>query len=364
MKTLNKYLVIIMVHNILVVDDNQPFLNLITKIFNKYKDKFSIHTSINGVKALELLKSKHYSVVITDLQMPNMDGYALLEKIKKQFPDIPVVVITAFDKPKTEVVVKRTGAYAYFTKPLVMEDLIQCIENLVKRETEGGRLNNASLEMFIQLIEMEAKTCTIRVLDETNKKQGVLFFSEGELLNARYMNTLGKKAAYSIFSWDKVTLSIENTCLVKKREIDDDLQAILLDAMRMKDEDGSTEDEFSEEPQTNKPVNASSATNDTLIRWEDNPDAPEDIAKAKLRQVIDIEKDLKSLKMGEIWAGFASQAEALGSFFDAGDFKGAYFNRSNNEHIVVIPVKNDKNIEIVIGSKCSPDKVIKSLTEQ
>lgn len=353
-----------MVHNILVVDDNQPFLNLITKIFDKYKDRYIIHTSINGVKALELLRTRHYSVVITDLQMPNMDGYALLEKIKKQFPDIPVIVITAFDKPKTEVVVKRTGAYAYFTKPLVMEDLIQCIENLVKRETEGGRLNNASLEMFIQLIEMEAKTCTIRVLEETKKKQGVLFFSEGDLLNARFMNTLGKKAAYAIFSWDKVTLSIENTCHVSKREIDDDLQAILLDAMRLKDEDGQSEDEFSEDPQQAKVVNNVSTKPDSLIRWEDNPDAPEDVARAKLRQVIDIDKDLKSIKMGEIWTGFASQADTLGTFFDAGDFKGAYFDRNNNEQIIVIPVKKDKNIEIVIGSKCSPEKVIKSLTEQ
>jgi CheY-like chemotaxis protein len=357
-----------MVHNILVVDDNQPFLNLITKIFDKYKDKYSIHTTINGVTAIEMLKSNHYSVVITDLQMPNMDGYALLEKIKRQFPDIPVIVITAFDKPKTESVVKKTGAFAYFTKPLVMDNLIACIDELARRENEGGRLNNASLEMFIQLIEMEAKTCTIRVLDEKSRKRGILFFNEGELYNARYNNILGKKAAYTIFSWDKVTLSIENACCLKKRDIDDELQAILLDAMRLKDEDGNSEEDFSEEP-GHQPIPSPSASAPKLIKPDVNVESnhhaltTEELSKAKLKQVMNIDKDLKSLKIDDAWSGFTAQAAALGFYFDAGLFKGAYFDRDNYENVIVIPVENDKIIEIVAGSKCSPDKVIKALTE-
>lgn len=357
-----------MVHNILVVDDNQPFLNLITKIFDKYKDKYTVHTCINGVNAIDMLKRFNFSVVITDLQMPNMDGYALLEKIKKLFPDIPVIVITAFDKPKTESVVKKTGAFAYYTKPLVVENLISCIDDIVKRETEGGRLNNASLEMFIQLIEMEAKTCTIRVFDERTKKRGTLFFNQGELYNARYNNILGKQAAYSIFSWDKVTLSIENACLVDQREIRDDLQAILLDSMRMKDEDGKTEEEFNEDTGRDEVISKvntenSSSKNPLMQQWEEQDSSPEEIAKEKLQKVINIEKDLKSLKVGDIWTGFAAQATALGYYFDAGVFKGAYFDKDNYENLIVIPIENEKTIEIVVGSKCSPDKVIKSLTE-
>ena len=358
-----------MVHNILVVDDNQPFLNLITKIFEKYKDKFSIHTSNNGITAIEMIKSHNYSVVITDLQMPNMDGYALLERIKKQFPDIPVIIITAFDKPKTKTVVKKTGAFEYFTKPLVIDELISCIDSLVKRETEGGRLNNASLEMFIQLIEMEAKTCTIRVFDEKTKKRGVLFFKEGELHNARFTNTLGKKAAYIIFSWDKVTLSIENACLVEQREIHDELQAILLDSMRLKDELGKTEEEFSESSDNtdissrNTIENTQNTKNDSLITWEEDNSTPEDIVMLKLKNIIDTEKDLKSIQIDNTWTGFAAQATVLGFYFDAGSFKGAYFDKNSSENIIVIPDENEKSIEIIVGSKCSPEKVIKTLTE-
>lgn len=350
-----------MLHNILVVDDNKPFLNLINKIFDKYKDKYSVHTSTNGLEAIELLKINYFSVVITDLQMPSMDGYALLEKIKKQFPDIPVIVITAFDKPKTESVVKKTGAYAYFTKPLVVDNLITCIDGLVKRETEGGRLNNASLEMFIQLIEMEAKTCTIRVLDEKRQRRGTLFFNQGELFNARFNNLLGKNAAYSIFSWEKVTLSIENTCLVQNREINDDLQAILLDAMRMKDEEGKNENDFNEDSDASgKP----SVAGESAIRWDDPNKTPQDIVKGKLKDIINIDKDLKSLNVDNTWNEFSDQAKALGSYFDAGEFKGAYLTREDSGNIVLIPFKNENNIEIIVGSKCSPDKIIRSLTEE
>lgn len=361
-----------MIHNILVVDDNQPFLSLISKIFDKYKDKYSIHTSIDGKTALELLRSNSYSLVISDLQMPNMDGYALLDKIRNQFPDIPVIIITAFDKPKTESVVKKTGAYAYFTKPLVVDNLISSIETIVTKETEGGKLHNASLEMFIQLIEMEAKTCTIRVCDENSQKKGVLFFSDGELYNARIGNTLGKNAAYTIFSWDKVTLSIENSCLVNKRFIQDELQAILLDAMRMKDEIGKTEDDFNEseseqaesekssEPASNNTKNNS----ETLIQWEEKEQSPEERAKNKLSSVLDVDKDLKSLSINPSWDSFTSQAASFGTFFGGGDLKAAYFDKNGSDNIIIVSNKDDDCIiEIIIGSRCSPDRVVKTLTE-
>lgn len=273
-----------MIYNILVVDDNQPFLNLVTKIFDKYRKKYKLHTCLDGIQAIDLLSRKNFAVVVSDLQMPNMDGYALLKKMIEQFPDIPVIVITAFDKPKTETVVKKTGAYAYFTKPLVMEDLLEIIESIVDKTTEGGRLHNASLEMFIQLIEMEAKTCTIRVFNEEKQKSGVLFFNGGELYQARHGSHKGKKAAYEVLSWEKVTLSIENSCLIKSREIHDELQAILLDAMRMKDETGSSEEDFSEEPESNQ------ASPETIADSSDSNTSPENEKKTlfngKKRQLL------------------------------------------------------------------------------
>jgi CheY-like chemotaxis protein len=349
-----------MIHNILIVDDNQPFLNLIKKIFDKFKDKYSIIATNSGSNAIELLKNQLISIVITDLQMPNMDGYTLLDKIKNSYPDIPVIVITAFDKPKTNIVVKKTGAAAYFTKPLVIDESILCIDNLIKNETEGGILKNASIEMFIQLIEMESKTCTIRIINEKTNEKGVLFFKDGELYNARIINDIGKEAAYRILSWEKVSISIENKCHAEKKTINEELQAVLLDALRLKDEQGSTEKDFNEfEP--NKV--SSEKSNDSLIKWEDNIAPENNDLIDQLKNSIDVNKDLKSFKINDNWNKFNSQATLLGFFFEAGLYKGAYFSSKSSENMVIIPIDNDKSYEIIIDSKCSPEKVINSMNK-
>lgn len=350
-----------MLHNILIVDDNQPFLNLIKKIFDKYSNKYSVITTTSGIKAIELLSTNIFSIVLTDLQMPNMDGFTLLEKIKKSFPDIPVIVITAFDKPKTNLVVKKTGAYAYFTKPLVIDDLILCIENLIKKETEGGILNNASIEMFIQLIEMESKTCTIRIINEKSNEKGILFFREGELYNARILKTVGKEAAYKILSWDKVNISIENNCIIENKEIDEELQAILLDALRLKDELGSTEkdfNEFNEKPELN--LNNKDSL-ETFVKPKENKADSDSVLIERIKTKSDADDNIKSININRNWNSFNTQATILGNFFNSGTFKGSYLNNYNSNNLIIIPIDNDKSYEIVVDLKCSPERIINSI---
>ena len=227
-----------MIRQILIVDDNQPFLKLIHKRFAKVADRYLVHTCSDGGEAIEILKQRPIALVVTDLQMPNVDGYALLEKMRRFFPDIPAIVATSFDKPKTREAVMRYGATAYLTKPLAFDALLDTLDSTLKAQAGGGTLKNASLEMFLQLIEMEARTCTIRVINEVSFDQGVLFFREGDILNARYGSATGLKAAYRILSWERVTLLIENGCMLSRKGIQGELQAILLEAMRMKDEVG------------------------------------------------------------------------------------------------------------------------------
>lgn len=357
-----------MVRNILVVDDNQPFLNLIKKIFDKYENKYKLHTCLDGLLAIEMLKKNTFSVVVSDLQMPNMDGYALLSKIHSQFPDIPVIIITAFDKPKTESVIKKKGAAAYFTKPLVMENLISQIDEIVSKETEGGQLHNASLEMFIQLIEMEAKTCTIRVFEEVQKKNGVLFFKGGELFDSRYGDVTGKEAAYQVFSWDKVTLSIENGCIIEERQIQDELQAILLDAMRMKDEIGTSEEEFSEEPEKNSaqendaaPDNSTAKDDESLVRWEEKSNSPEDVIKKKLAGVLDVNTDIISIEVDSSLSDFIEQTNALGKFFELGHLTAGYFAKEDSGNTIIVSNDDGTCLELLVRKKCSPDRIIKEL---
>jgi CheY-like chemotaxis protein len=236
-----------MIKKVLFVDDDRILRRMVQKKFEKYASDFSTLTAEDGLDAVKKLKEDNISLVVTDLQMPQMDGFALLVHLSEKYPDIPVIVQTGYGTPKSKKSVLERGAAGYIEKPFKFDQLAERIIITLDKESEGGILHTIPLEMFIQLIEMEQKTCTIRVVDKTSGERGVLFFREGDLMDARIGDLPGKPAAYEIFSWDQVTLSIEDNCAVKEKRIDEELQAILFDAMRLKDEAGEDEASFTEE---------------------------------------------------------------------------------------------------------------------
>ena len=225
-----------MIKNVLFVDDNRILCRLIQKKFDRCKDIFSIITARNGLDALDKLKEKNISLIVTALEMPNMDGFALLTHLSENYPDIPVVVQTGQGTPQARKVVLESGAVSYIEQPFKIEDLGKLILSTLERESEGGIFKTFSLEMFLQLIEMEMKTCTIRATDKMSGEQGVLFFREGDLIDARIRSRNGKQAAFEIFCWDDVTFSVQDNCARKEKRINGDLQSILFEAIRLKDE--------------------------------------------------------------------------------------------------------------------------------
>jgi CheY-like chemotaxis protein len=203
---------------VLIVDDDQALLRLMQVELENYSDAFSVLTANSAHEALEILKKEHVAFVVSDLRMPGMDGYELLSEILKTYPDIPVYIITAFDKPKTQEVVVKSGAAGYLIKPFSAEELVETITHSLRKRSEGGSLHNVSLETFLQLIEMEQKTCTLHIIDKKGKNQGALFFRQGDLYNARVGSQQGKPAAYEILSWSNVSLSIAHECVFKEKK--------------------------------------------------------------------------------------------------------------------------------------------------
>ncbi len=238
--------------NILFVDDDRILRNLIKRKFQAHSEVFTTLIAADGVEALQILKENHVSIIVTDLQMPNMDGHVLLANFFEKYPDIPVIILTAYGTTQSQKRVMTAGATAYIEKPFVVEDLADMILNSLAKEAEGGTLKTISMEMYIQLIEMEQKTCTVRVLNKITEKQGVLFFKAGDLMDARLYHLRGNAAAYEIIGWDSVTISIQDECVITQKKIEGGLQAILFDAMRLKDEATSTPEELEEGLPTSK----------------------------------------------------------------------------------------------------------------
>jgi DNA-binding NtrC family response regulator len=104
---------------VLIVDDEEPLLLSIAEGLSIYKKYFNLLTAINGMEAVKLLKSSLViDLVITDLSMPKMDGFELITYMNRNYPKIPVIMMTAFGTPKIEEIIQKMSIYRYLEKPL------------------------------------------------------------------------------------------------------------------------------------------------------------------------------------------------------------------------------------------------------
>jgi CheY-like chemotaxis protein len=107
------------VKEVLLVDDEEPFLLSLADALSIYKKYFNIHTAMNGSEAVNILKTAPViDLVVTSLGMPKTDGFELVAHMNKSYPGIPVIVTTAFDTPKLKEVMYGMGIFHYMEKPL------------------------------------------------------------------------------------------------------------------------------------------------------------------------------------------------------------------------------------------------------
>ena len=95
---------------------------------------YQVFTAENGPQALEVIQRERLAVVIADLVMPGMDGIELMKRAREIFPDIAVVILTAYGSIATAIAAMKEGAYDYIEKPFCPERLELLIEKLVERK--------------------------------------------------------------------------------------------------------------------------------------------------------------------------------------------------------------------------------------
>jgi len=103
---------------VLIVDDEESFVLSLADGLSVYKKYFNLRTAPNGAEAVKILKLSSIDLVITDLSMPKMDGFELLAYMNRNYPKIPVILMTAYGTPKIEEIVSNMGIFRYLEKPL------------------------------------------------------------------------------------------------------------------------------------------------------------------------------------------------------------------------------------------------------
>jgi len=121
------------VANVLLVDDEVPFVETMTKRLTK-RD-LDVSSAFNGQEALDILeKSRSIEVVILDVKMPGMDGLETLKKIRKKYPLVEVVMLTGHATVESAIDGMKLGAFDYLMKPCEMDILISKVGEAAKKK--------------------------------------------------------------------------------------------------------------------------------------------------------------------------------------------------------------------------------------
>ena len=132
--------------SILVVDDDES-LRRITQL-QLEEAGYAASTAAGGEQALRLLEEDAPALVITDLKMPGISGLDLLQRIRAQYPQTAVVLVTAFGTVQTAVAAMKAGAYDYITKPIDYDELLLVVSRAMERQllVEEVRTLRATLD--------------------------------------------------------------------------------------------------------------------------------------------------------------------------------------------------------------------------
>lgn len=224
---------------VLIAEDDVRLLRFLRNRLEMLPNGLEIVLAENGEEAIRLLEHKEISLLITDIQMPKVDGLELLAYMNNKHPDVPCIVTTAYATQETRE--KLAGqTYRIFTKPFRLEDLAEAVTQALESDIPGGHLRGISVASFAQMIAMEQKTCLLEI-DGGAGREGLLYFEDGELYDAVYRNLRGEAAAINIIAMDRAKIRFGSPHNRKThKKIHTGLTTLIMEAMRRKDESNAS----------------------------------------------------------------------------------------------------------------------------
>ena len=155
---------------ILVVDDEKNYLLVLSAVLEE--EGYEVLTTVSGLEALEIQKSSDLDLVLTDMKMPGMDGIELLEQIKANDPELPVIMMTAHGTVDKAVEAMQKGAYSYILKPFDNERLTLYVKKAISiyQVVKENRRLRSAVESQYRFGNIIGKSKTMRDVFETIQK--------------------------------------------------------------------------------------------------------------------------------------------------------------------------------------------------
>jgi len=130
---------------ILIVDDEALILDMVASYVSHIG--FEAMTAKNGREALERLRNEPFTILITDIKMPEMDGFELMKTARDEFPDIHIIAMTGHGASYTFTDVVESGATDYLNKPFSLDEMRATLNRVVRERGLIGDLKQKSMEL-------------------------------------------------------------------------------------------------------------------------------------------------------------------------------------------------------------------------
>lgn len=192
---------------ILVVDDSQVDLQVARKLLERTSG-WTVSTAQNGKEGLERVETEHPDLVVTDLQMPEMNGLELVETLRNEYPLIPVILMTAAGSETIAVEALQKGAASYVPKKELAADLVDIVSRVLAsatRQRNRRRLLNYMTEVTY-VLENDLDLISSLVSDLRELIQERWLFDETECLR---MATAVDEALCNAFYHGNLEISSE-----------------------------------------------------------------------------------------------------------------------------------------------------------
>src|SRR5438445_6909768 len=191
-------------HKILLLADDPDLLDMYREILAQLPSRPEIFTANSGTRAMAMLESEPFHLLISDLKMPKMDGLQVLSIVRRKYPHLRTVVLTSVVDEQFRSRVYALGVDLFWQKPSSGPEIkmfLECLESLLGRESEGG-FRGVQSKSLVDIIQLECISQGSSVLRISNGMlSGKIWINAGELIDAEVDELRGEPAFQKILSW-------------------------------------------------------------------------------------------------------------------------------------------------------------------
>lgn len=217
------------------------------------KAGYLVTTAQDGLDALSKLEVSTPDLVLTDTRLPQLDGYALVRRMKDrpEWAPIPVVFLTSQKSIEDKIRGLELGVEDYLTKPIFVRELLARVKLLLARRTQetiattrslsgrtrfAGSIQEVAVVDLLQTFEVSRKSGVLNL--HTGTQQAHIYFRDGKVVDAELGRLRGEEAIYRTLIWNDAEFEVEFKAVKNEDIIGTSTQGILMEGMRRVDEWG------------------------------------------------------------------------------------------------------------------------------